>query len=141
MSLEGILSRHFRPATLLAAEPVKRGLLADLRAQKRFNQRIYILLLGVICVLALVLIGGLVADVLFARPDRSKILAGAGVTVSVLLAWMHRIVRELAELNLVITVMSHSSEAEIQQWIPRLAPRLLSAPEDGARQRKRTPRD
>jgi len=120
MKIEAILKKHERPAVLLAAEPVKDGLLADLNAQKKFNGTVYGVLFVVVSVVTLLAIAALAFDVAKNENTRIALLTGAGVGVPGMLVWMRNVVREWSQLNLLITLVGHSDEAAIQGLITKL---------------------
>jgi hypothetical protein len=120
MKIEAILRKHARSATLLSSEPVKKGLLADLGAQKRFNSVVYAILFAAVCAVSLMAIAALFTDLVKAQANRTGILAGAGVGVPLALEWMRRVVREWSQLNLLITLVGHSDERSIQALIQKL---------------------
>jgi len=120
MRIEAILKKHARPPILLSSEPVKKGLLFDLRAQKRFNSAVYAVLFAVVCAVSVLAIAALFTDLLKGQTNRTAILTSAGVGVPVMLEWMRRVVREWSQLNLLITLVAHSDEAAIQDLIQKL---------------------
>ena len=120
MTLETILKRHARSAVLLSTEPVKKALLTDLSAQKRFNSGVYAVLFVIVCAISLMAIAALFTDLMRAETNRTAVLAGAGVGIPVILEWMRRVVREWSQLNLLITLVGHSDEASIQALIQKL---------------------
>lgn len=120
MKIESILAKHARPPSLHSAEPVKQGLLEDLRAQKLFDSRLYGALFAVVSVITLVGVATLLIDLMNGQTVRSKILAGAGVGIPFMLEWVRRVVREWSQLNLLITLVGHSDESAIQALIQKL---------------------
>ena len=120
MTVEDILKKHFRPRVMLGREPVKKTLIADLEAHKRFNSKLYGITFAVTCVFSLMLIVTLVVDVVSGDGTRQAILTGAGITAPFVLRWMRRVVREWSQANLVLTLVSHSDEAAIQSLIEKL---------------------
>jgi len=120
MKIDAILKKYARSATLLSTEPVKEGLLEDLREQKRLNSRLYSVLFGVVCVMGLIAIASLATDVLKGQGIRTAILAADGIGVPVALEWIRRVVREWSQLNLLITLVSYSDEGAIQDLIQKL---------------------
>jgi hypothetical protein len=120
MTIEAILKKHVRSATLLSSEPVKEGLLQDLREQKRLNSRLYSVLFGGVCVMGIIAIASLLTDVVKGQTLRMAILATDGIGVPVALEWIRRVVREWSQLNLLITLVGHSDEGTIQDLIHKL---------------------
>lgn len=120
MKIDAILRKHARSAALLSTEPVKKALLADLNAQKRFNSIVYAVLFATICIVSLMAIAALFTDLLKGQTNRTAIIGGTGVGIPVMLEWMRRIVREWSQLNLLITLTSHSDEAAIQALIQKI---------------------
>src|SRR6266851_112409 len=119
MTIEAILRKHARSATLLSTEPVKEGLLADLRAQKRFNSYVYAVLFAAVCAVGLLGIGAVFMDVVKGQTGRATILAAEGVGLPVALEWIRRVVREWSQLNLLITLVGYSDEAAVQDLIQK----------------------
>ena len=120
MKLEAILRKNARSPVLMSSEPVKKGMLADLRVQKRFNSFVYAVLFAAVCAVSLMAIAALFTDLVKGQTNRTTILAGAGVGVPVMLEWMRRVVREWSQLNLLITLVAHSDEGSIQALIQKL---------------------
>ncbi len=120
MTIEAILKKHARSATLLSTEPVKEGLLADLRAQKRFNSYIYAVLFAAVCAVGFLGIGAVFMDVVKGQAGRAAILAADGIGLPVALEWIRRVVREWSQLNLLITLVGYSDEAAVQDLIQKL---------------------
>jgi hypothetical protein len=120
MPVRKILKKYARPASLHAAEPVKTRLLADLRAARKLNSRLYSVLFGVLCVLTLIAMAALAADAITGRNIRYTVVAGAGVSLPALVAWMRKVIREWSESELLITLVAHSNEATIQTVLQKL---------------------
>jgi 3'-phosphoadenosine 5'-phosphosulfate sulfotransferase (PAPS reductase)/FAD synthetase len=120
VTIEEILRAHARPAQALDAEPIKQQLLEDLHAQKRANSRLYGVLFGAVCLVTLVAVVAVAADLINVQQARITLLTAAGITVPVMLEWMRRVVREWSQLNLLITLVSHDNESGIQALIQKL---------------------
>src|SRR5712664_4181611 len=103
MSIRNILQKHVKPAAALSDEPVKQGLLADLRAQKKFNSRVYTVLFVFICALAVLGFAALLSDTVKVQNQKYALIAAAGVSIPTTLEWMRRVIREWSQLNLLIT--------------------------------------
>ena len=120
MRYEKTLRKYQRTGAALSGEPVKSGLLADLKAQKRFNSILYSVLFVAICSVSIATIMALFTDLVQAGTQRTLILSGAGVTVPGALEWLRRTVREWSQLNLLITLVARSDEDAIQELIRKL---------------------
>jgi hypothetical protein len=120
MSIRTILQKHAKPAAALSDEPVKQGLLGDLRAQKNFNSKIYTALFVFICAIALLGFIALVTDTVKGQNYRYLLITAAGVSIPTALEWMRRVIREWSQLNLLITLVAGSDESSIQLLIQKL---------------------
>jgi len=120
MKIDDVLRKHARPASLLAAEPVKKALLADLRTHKRLNSIVYAVLFTLHCALGMLAIVALFTDLVQGSRARIAILGAAGVGVPASLLGIQHVVREWSHSNLLITLVSHSDEAAIQSLINKL---------------------
>jgi hypothetical protein len=120
MTIEAILTKHVRSSTLLATEPVKMDLLNDLRSQKKANSYLYGVLFAVVCVLSTLTLCALAFDLIKAETLRTGVLTASGLGVPFGIEWMRRVVREWSQINLLITLVSHSDEASIQLLIEKL---------------------
>jgi len=121
MSIQDTLKKYAKPAAALSDEPVKQRLLADLNAQKRFNSRVYTVLFTLICAIILLGIAALLTDVMKGQTQRYALIAAAGVSIPTTMEWMHRVIREWSQLNLLITLVANSDESSIQLLIQKLA--------------------
>jgi hypothetical protein len=70
--------------------------------------------------MGLIAIASLVTDVIRGQALRTGILAADGIGVPIALEWIRRVVREWSQLNLLITLVSHSDEGAIQDLIHKL---------------------
>ena len=120
MRVDEILREYRRSQVLFDQEPVKDDLLADLRAQKTFNNRLYLGILVAVSILYVIAMIALAADLLKSQAERITIMTGAGVGIPFILNFMRSIVGEWSKTNLLITVISHSDEASIQSLIEKL---------------------
>lgn len=127
MTTEAILTKYQRSRVLLSTEPVKQGLLADLRKQKKVNSILYSILFAVVTIVTFIAIWAVVTDLHAGQNIRTAILASAGIGVPASLVWMRSVIREWSQLNLLITLVSNSDEATIQSLIQK----LLSSPSTG----------
>src|ERR1043165_7733815 len=100
MLIRNILQKYVKPASVLSDEPVKQGLLGDLKVQKSFNSRIYAVLFIFICAIILVGIIALVADLAKGQNYRYVLITAAGISIPTALEWMRRVIREWSQLNL-----------------------------------------
>lgn len=130
MQIETILRKHARPESLLAAEPVKKALLADLRAHKRLNSRIYAVLFGFECALGVLAIAALFTDLVHGTNARETILGAAGIGIPATLVAIQRVVREWSNSNLLITIIGHSDESAVQALIEKLLTVTPFAPDE-----------
>jgi len=122
MSIKDILRKHARPAAALSDEPVKQNLLADLRAQKNFNSKVYTILFIFICAILLLGIVALLTDTLEGHSNRYLLVTAAGISIPTVMEWMRRVIREWSQLNLLITLVGSSDESSVQLLIQRLCP-------------------
>ncbi len=120
MKLKRILDKYSRPTVLLGAEPVKKGLLTDLQAQKRFNNILYVVLFVFVCSVGVLSGTALLLDLVRGSSKRIGLLVSAGVGLPFMLGWISRVVREWSQLNLLITLVSRSDESAIQSLIQKL---------------------
>jgi hypothetical protein len=104
----------------LSDEPVKKGLLSDLQAQKKFNSRVYVVLFVFICAMVVLGLAALLTDTFKGQNQRYALIAAAGVSIPTSVEWMRRVIREWSQLNLLITLVANSDENAIQLLIQKL---------------------
>ena len=120
MTTEMVLKKYAIPRGALDRESVKDALLADLREQKRWNNRLYIVFFSAICVVYLIAVSGAVTDLIKNQTARVTILAAAGIGIPFVLNYMRKVVSEWSKTNLLITLVGHSDEASSQMLIEKL---------------------
>jgi hypothetical protein len=120
MTTDMILRKYAIPRGALDREPVKDALLADLRAQKTFNNKLYIVFFVAICIVYVIVISGVITDLVTNQTTRQTILAAAGLSIPFTLNYMRKTVGEWSKTNLLLTLIGHSDENSIQALIAKL---------------------
>jgi hypothetical protein len=120
MSADDLLRKYRRSRVLLDQEPVKNDLLADLRAEKSFNNRRYMAILTAVTILYIIAMIALAADLIGNQAARLTIFAGSGIGIPFILNFMRSVASEWSKTNLLITLISHSDESSIQSLIDKL---------------------
>lgn len=119
MNLDTILQKHFTPAGVLGGTG-SRALERDLRRHARLNATIYagllVVLLAILCALAIVVY----TDARDGQNVRISLLAGAGVTVPVVLEWIRRTVREWSQANLMTLLARKLEGPQLQSVMGKL---------------------
>ena len=118
MTVEQILRKHYQPAGVMGGGSA--GLERDLAAHARLNAMIYsalfVLLLGVLALVAVMI----VQDANEGRASRTGVLAGAGVTVPVVLEMIRRTVREWSQASLMSRLSRRLDGPQTQAVIEKL---------------------
>jgi hypothetical protein len=120
MTTDMILRKYLAPRGAFDREPVKDALLKDLRAQKRFNNILYIIFFASVCIVYLIVISGLITDLVTNQTARQAIFAAAGISVPFTLNYMRKVVGEWSKINLLLTLIGHSDESSIQALIAKV---------------------
>jgi hypothetical protein len=120
MTVDDILKKYERPATLLGSEPVKAAVLRDLNAQKRSCNRIYGILFAVISLITVISVAAVIVDLVSGQKTRIMLLSAAGIPIPFLLTSMRRLAEQWTQSTLLITLIGHSDERTIQSLINKL---------------------
>ncbi len=119
MTTQQILERHYQPAGIMGGGE-SAALERDLQAHARLNSIIYTALFAVLLVILITVLIMIVEDAREGRSARVGILAGAGVTVPVVLEMIRRTIREWSQASLMARLAGQLEGPQMQAIIEKL---------------------
>jgi hypothetical protein len=119
MSVEQILLQHFHPSGLHGAHDVRADLMRDLHKHKQFQMILYFALFSAVLVVFGVTVW--VTFVWIRNPDDYAVIIGAlGVSVAGAFELVRRISREWNHSALLLTLIGHAREEQVQDLVGKL---------------------
>jgi hypothetical protein len=126
VTLQQILEKHRRSRILFDQEPVKEELLRDLRAHRSLHRKLYAVYFTVVLTVVAAAVGAMVADLFTGSGARGAVVTAAGFTVAGVLTLLQRAVREWSQTDLLLRLLPHADEAQIQRAIEALLSKSLA---------------
>ena len=118
MTVQQILAKHYQPAGVLGDASTSLG--TDLRAHARLNAVIYTALFAVLLVILGVVGLMIIYDAQEGRTTRTGVLAGAGLSVPVIVEMIRRTVREWSQASLLALLSQRLEGPQVQAVVEKL---------------------
>ena len=118
MTVQQILAKHYQPAGVMG--DASTSLESDLQAHARLNAIIYTALFAVLLVILGVVGTMLIHDAQEGHNARTSVLAGAGLSVPIVVEMIRRTVREWSQASLMALLAKRLEGPQLQAVIEKL---------------------